>query len=147
MVPRRVDEVFAAAAGNTDNLAVFFTGNAPLIPGIAAASIDGGGGARAGALRTVKLTDGSIIKERITRFEAPHVHAYEMAEMNALQRLLCTNMVSTWTFADEGGATRITWHYEIVEKGAVMRPLAWLVGRSFERAMQRCLDNVARALR
>lgn len=147
VVPRKVDDVFAAAAGDTDNLAKFFTGYAPLIPGIAAASIDGGGAPREGALRTVKLTDGTTIRERVTRFEAPRAHGYEMAAMNPLQRLFCTNMISLWTFADEGGATRVVWHYSIVEKGALTWPLAWFVSRFFQRAMQRCLDNLARAVR
>ena len=147
VVQRPVREVFAAAAGDTDNLSRFFTGYPPLIPAIAAASIDGGGEPRAGALRSVSLSDGTRIRERITRFEPPVAHGCEMAEMNALQRLVCTNMISLWTFADEGGATRVVWHYAIVPRGALTRPLAWAVGRLFERAMQRCLDNLARSLR
>jgi hypothetical protein len=144
VVPRKVDDVFAAAAGDADRLARYFTGYPPLIPGIAAAAIDGGGAPREGALRTVKLTDGTTIRERITRFDAPRAHGYEMAEMNALQRLFCANMISLWTFADEGGATRVVWRYSIVEKGALTWPLAWAVSRLFQRAMQRCLDNLSR---
>ncbi len=147
VVPRKVDEVFAAAAGEVNALAEFFTGYAPFIPGIAAASIDGGGATCEGALRTVRLRDGTTLRERVTRFDAPRAHGYEMAEMNAMQRLFCTNMISLWTFADEGGATRVVWRYSIVERGALTWPLAWAVSRLFQRAMQRCLDNLARAER
>ncbi len=147
VVPRKVEEVFDEAAGKVENLSKYFTGYAPLIPAITAASIDGGGPAREGALRTVKLSDGTTIRERITRFEAPRVHGYDMAEMNPLQRLICTNMVSEWRFSDEGGATRVVWRYSILPKGPLTWPLAWAVSRLFERAMQRCLDNVARDLR
>ncbi len=147
VVARKVEDVFHEAAGVTENLARFFKGYGGLIPGIVSASLDGDGVMRPGALRTVKLSDGSVIKERVTRFEAPRVHAYDMAEMNALQRLICTNMISEWTFADEGGATRVVWHYSIIPRNSVMTPVAWLVSRLFERAMQRCLDNLAAAVR
>lgn len=147
VVARKRDEVFHEAAGKAENIARFFTGYGLLIPGITAASIDGDGVMREGALRSVKLSDGSAIRERVTRFEAPRVHGYEMAEMNALQRLVCTNMISEWTFSDEGGATRVVWRYTILPKGAAMTPVAWLIARLFERAMQRCLDNLAAAVR
>ncbi len=147
VIARKVGEVFDEAAGRVESLAKYFTGYAGVIPGIAAASIDGDGVMREGALRSVKLTDGTAIKERVTRFEAPRVHGYEMAEMNPLQRLICTNMISEWTFTAEGDSTRVVWRYRILPKGAVTLPLAWVVSRLFERAMQRCLDNLARAMR
>ncbi len=147
VVQRPRPEVFAAAATNTDNLAKFFSGYALLIPAITSASIDGGGEPREGAMRSVSLSDGTHIRERITRFEVPAAHGYEIVEMNALQRLFCTTMISLWTFADEGSATRVVWHYTIVPKGPFTRPLAWGVGRLFQRAMQRCLEDLAASLR
>ena len=103
--------------------------------------------ARAGALRRVQLSDGSVIKERILRFEPPLVHAYDMAEMNALQKLLCTNMESTWRFSPAEGGTRIDWHYRIDPRGLLVRPLCVVVAKLFERAMQRCLNHIAAAFR
>lgn len=147
VIPRKLEEVFEEAAGKTENLARFFTGYPPLIPGIVSASLDGAAAPAPGVLRTVKLSDGTSIRERILEFEAPRLHRYDMAEMNPLQRLICTNMVSTWGFYDEGGATRIVWRYEIHPKGPLTLPLAWVVSRLFQRAMQRCLDNIAAALR
>jgi len=146
VIPRRVEEVFDVAV-DVRSLARFFTGYAPLIPGIREASIDGGGETAAGSLRTVHLTDGSTIKERVLALDRPTLHRYDMAEMNALQRFLCTNMVSEWRFSDVGGATRIVWRYAIHPKDAARVPAAWFVGRLFRRAMQRCLDHVAAALR
>lgn len=146
LVARPVGEVFEEAAGRVESLAKYFTGYAPLIPGIREASFDHGAKPAPGALRTVKLTDGTTIKERVLEFEAPRVHGYDMAEMNALQRLICTNMVSRWTFAPEGEGTRVVWSYAIHPKGALMGPVAWLVSRFFEKAMQRCLDNVRAAM-
>lgn len=146
-VPRPVDAVFDLAAGHTENLARFFTGDFPLIPGIKRASLVGRDDPpEAGTLRDVDLSDGSAIQERVLAFEAPRRHRYEMARMNGLQRLICTNMVSEWRFDPEGDdACRVVWEYAIHEKGALgrllVRPVAW----SFQRAMQTCLDNVRRA--
>jgi uncharacterized protein YndB with AHSA1/START domain len=49
-------------------------------------------------------------------------------------------------FADEGGRTRVTWDYTIFQQGVLGALVGKLVARSFERAMQRCLDNLARDL-
>lgn len=139
--------VFDAAAGKVENLARFFTGYGGIIPGIKEARLEGDGVMRAGARREVRLSDGSVIKERILRFEPPLVHAYDMAEMNALQKLLCTNMESTWRFSPANDGTRIDWHYRIEPRGPLWRPLCALVAWLFERAMQRCLNNIAEACR
>ncbi len=145
-IARPREEVFAAAAGETDNLAKYFTGFAPLIPAIRDATLVDAASPGPGVLRRVALSDGTTLVERITDFEAPRLHAYEMAEMNPLQRLLCTNMVSRWTFEDAPGGTRVVWDYRILPRTALHQPLAWVVGRLFARAMQRCLDNLARDL-
>lgn len=137
------DAVFAEAAGTVENLARFFTGYGGVIPGIREARLEGDGVMRAGALRRVQLSDGSVIKERILRFEPPLIHAYDMAEMNPLQKLLCTNMESTWRFSPSGDRTHIDWHYRIHPRNGLVRPLCVLVARLFERAMQRCLNNIA----
>jgi hypothetical protein len=141
------DAVFAEAAGKVENLARFFTGYGGVIPGIREARLEGDGVMRAGALRRVQLSDGSVIKERILRFEPPLVHAYDMAEMNTLQKLLCTNMESTWRFSPAEGGTRIDWHYRIDPRGLLVRPLCVVVAKLFERAMQRCLNHIAAAFR
>ncbi len=146
VIPRRVEEVFDAAT-DPAGLARFFTGYPPLIPAIREATIDGGGAVAAGALRTVHLSDGTAIKERILAHEPGALHRYDMADMNSLQRMLCTNMVSEWRFSDVGGATRVVWRYAIHAKGGPVVPAAWVTARLFRRAMQRCLDNLAAALR
>ena len=145
VVDRPVSEVFERAAARTEGLARYFTGNAPLVPAIAHARlVDASDPPRAGVLREVKLGDGSRIVERVLAFEAPTLHRYEMAEMNRMQRLFCSNMIGEWRFADEGGRTRVTWDYTIFQQGVLGALVGKLVARSFERAMQRCLDNLAR---
>ena len=146
-IARPVDVVFALAAGRTANLARFFAGHKPLIPGIRSATLVGHDDPPvAGSLRDVVLSDGTKIQERVLAFDAPRLHRYDMAKMNPLQRLICTNMVSEWRFEPDGeAASRITWEYAIHERGVVGRLLGPLVARYFQRAMQSCLDKVGRA--
>ena len=145
-IARPVDVVFALAAGSTAALARFFTGHKPLIPAIRSASLVGQADPPvAGCLRDVALSDGTSIQERVLAFEAPRLHRYDMARMNPLQRLICTNMVSEWRFeADGEGACRVTWEYAIHPRGIIGRVLGPLVAGQFQRAMQTCLDNLAR---
>lgn len=146
-IRRPIEAVFEAAAGHTDALARYFTGHFPLVPSIRSARLlDRDDPPVPGALREVKLGDGSRIVERVLAFEAPRLHRYEMAEQNRMQRLLCSNMVGEWRFESTTDGTHITWDYAIHEHGLAGRLLGKLVARSFERAMQRCLDNLARGL-
>jgi Polyketide cyclase / dehydrase and lipid transport len=144
-IARPVDVVFALAAGRTANLARFFTGHKPLIPAIRSATLVGQEDPpSAGCLRDVALTDGTSIQERVLAFEAPRLHRYDMAKMNPLQRVLCSNMVSEWRFEPDGeGASRVVWEYSIHERGVLGRLLGPMVARHFQRAMQSCLDNIA----
>ena len=145
VVPLPIDDVFDRAAAQTAGLARYFGGHRPLVPAIRSARLlDRDDPPVAGALREVLLGDGTRIVERVLAFEAPRLHRYEMAEMNRLQRLLCSNMVGEWRFSPEGAGTRVDWDYVIHEHGLVGRLFGPLVARSFQRAMQRCLDAIAR---
>ena len=146
LVPAAIERVFDLAAARTDELSRFFTGHKPLIPSIRSARLlDHPDPPREGDLREVLLGDGSRIVERVLAFDPPTLHRYEMAEMNGLQRLLCSNMVSEWRFSQEGEATRIVWDYTIHEHGVMGWLLSGLVAKSFQRGMQTCLDNIERS--
>lgn len=147
VIPRKVEEVFREAAAEAAPIARYFLGVPPVIPAVLEATVDGGGANVTGALRTVKLGDGTVIKERILALEAPHLHRYDMAEMNATQRLLITNMVSEWRFEDVGGATRVRWRYTFHPRNVAVAPAAWVMSRLFRVAMQRCLQRLAATLR
>ena len=132
------------AAEDPAGISRFFTGYPPFIPPILGASIDGDGVARPGAMRRVRMGDGSTIGERILSYDPPRGHAYEAVEMNPLQRLLCKRMAAEWIFEESGSGTRIIWRYSIEAK-PLRGPLARVVGALLRRAMQRCLDNIASA--
>lgn len=145
-VARPVEAVFALAAGRTDALARFFSGHKPLVPGIRSCALVGRDDPPvAGSLRDVVLADGSRLQERVLAFDPPRLHRYDMAKMNPLQRLLCSNMVAEWRFTEDGDGSRVTWEYTIHEHGIVGRLLVGVVSRNFQKAMQTCLDNIARA--
>jgi len=142
-----IARVFEAAAARTARLSRYFTGHGLLIPAIRSAKLlDRNDPPVAGALREVILADDSRIVERVLAFEAPKLHRYEMAEMNKVQKLFCTNMIGEWRFTAQGQGTWVAWDYEIHEQGFLGKLLGPLVAKHFERAMQTCLDNLAKDL-
>lgn len=147
VIPRKVEEVFREAAAEAAPIARYFVGFPPVIPAVLEATVDGGGAHATGALRTVRLGDGTVIKERVLALEAPHLHRYDMAEMNPTQRLLLTNMVAEWRFEDVGGATRVRWRYAFHPRNIAVAPATWVMAKVFRVAMQRCLQRLAAALR
>jgi hypothetical protein len=146
LVPKKIDEVFAAVTA-PENLKTFFTGYFPVVPAITGVLIEGDGVLREGAIRLVELSDGSHVRERIVGHEAPWVHRYEMMEMNALQTALLSAMISEWRLRDEAGVTWITWRCEMHPRSRLRLPAVWVVAQVFRRAMERCLNHAARALR
>jgi len=141
-IPRPRAQVFEAAAGKSAGLSKYFTGFPPLIPAIVEATLEGGEPPRTGAIRHVRMGDGTRIVERVLAFEAPSLHRYDMVKMNPLQTLFCSNMVGEWRFEEQGSGTRVTWDYSIFPKTLRGGP-ARLIAALLRRAMQRCLDNLA----
>lgn len=138
-IPKSREQVFASAS---EGLTRFFTGFPPLIPPIIESTIEGGGPTAAGALRRVRMGDGTTILERVTAFDPPALHSYEAEQMNPLQRLLCARMAAEWRFEEQGSGTRFVWNYSITPK-PLRGPLAFVVGALLRRAMQRFADNLA----
>lgn len=146
VVPRPAEEVFDAML-DVAALPRFFTGVPPFVPAVREAFVEGGGAVATGARRVLRLADGSTVIERVLACDRPTLHRYDIAEMNALQRSLCTEMVSEWRFTDIGCATRVHWRYTLHPRGRALAPVAWLAAKLLRRAMQRCLDHLAAALR
>ncbi len=138
-VPYTREQVFDHVT-TPEGLMEIFKGYPPLIPGIRSAHVEGL--AQSGALRPTVLTDGTKIVERILILERPERHRYDMAQMNTLQKLLCTNMVADWTFIETSTGTRVVWDYELHARIPLLG-LSLLVRAFFEKAMQRALDRIS----
>jgi uncharacterized protein YndB with AHSA1/START domain len=100
-----------------------------------------------GSTRTVESSDGSIMTERITAFDAPHRHAYTLSGLRPPLAWLARGGDAEWTFASAGDGTRVSWRYAFTLTSAVAWPIAAPLLHIFMRgAMRRCLAAMARDL-
>ena len=97
---------------------------------------------------TVKVTtDGSALTEQITALEPPTRHAYTLSGFRAPFSWLVTLGESEWLVSAKGSGVHVRWDYRFVLTGFWVYPVAAVLLKFFmARAMQRCLDNLARAL-
>jgi membrane protease YdiL (CAAX protease family) len=104
--------------------------------------VDMDGPMRAGALRTVTNSDGSIIEERIVALERPLVQEYRLERgfrfpFTALVR----GAGGRWDFSDEDGGTRVSWQFHFDLTTPLVWPVVPFFRRPFERAMQEALER------
>ena len=121
-----------------------FTGYGP-IPAIRSITLRGP--LAVGAKRRIENTDGSVLEECVTALEPPHRHAYSLAGFRPPFSWLVSMGNADWTVTTVDMETRVRWQYVFTLASAWVYPLAWLLLEFFmARAMQRCLDNMARVL-
>ncbi|MGH8077116.1 MAG: SRPBCC family protein [Lysobacter sp.] len=121
-----------------------FTGYG-LIPGIRAITLDTP--LVVGATRRIHNTDGTTLTEHVTAVDVPAHHAYTLSGFRAPFSLLVTRGESDWSLAADTSETQVRWIYVFTLTNALIYPLAAVVLQFFmARAMQRCLDNMARLL-
>ena len=102
------------------DLPALLTGYGPL-PGVTGVEDATGDWGTVGATRTIRLSDGSTARERVTRADRPTADApggevgtfaYRVTGYTNLLRLLAAAADGTWTFAPTpAGHTAVTWRY------------------------------------
>jgi hypothetical protein len=121
-----------------------FTGYGP-IPAIRFVTLDAP--LAVGAIRRIHNTDRSTLTERVTALDVPKHHAYTLSGFSAPFSWLVTQGESDWSLNATNSGTHVRWSYAFTLTSAVVYPLAAVVLNFFMgRAMQRCLDNMARLL-
>ena len=120
-----------------------FRGYGP-IPGIAKAEIVGGGELKAGAIRRITNTDGSVIDEEIIELRRPEKHVYRLIRGFKFPfSLLVRGADSDWTFSAAGAGTRVAWRFSFVPTTPLVSPVVGLIARRFfRRAQAECLTNL-----
>ncbi|WP_158540829.1 SRPBCC family protein [Thiomonas sp. X19] len=105
-----------------------------------------------GCERRVANSDGSVLTERVTALQRPHLHAYTLSGFRPPFSWLVRQGVASWTFAhttDATGAARgcaVEWRYTFTPRAALSQPFVALLLRCcMQPAMQRSLDAMARA--
>jgi carbon monoxide dehydrogenase subunit G len=129
------------------NLPAVFHGCGP-IPAIIKAEMADGGEMRAGGVRRVFNSDGSVIDEEILAFQRPERQTYKLIKGFKLPiSLLIESGGGDWKFAATAKGTRIDWEFYFMLTYPIFYPVGLLLVRVFmQQAMQQCLDNIQKGL-
>jgi len=139
--PETTFDVFAPI-----DLTSIFRGYGPL-PAVTAVEDQTGGWDAPGQTRTIRLSDGSAMREELTTVERPRHFAYRVSDLTGPFRLLVGGLRGAWWFEGEesdsieGPRTRVRWRYAFEPRAVVTRPLAaFIVKVLWRRNMQRALS-------
>lgn len=142
-MPCAPDAVFALMV-DPDRFPSMFEGYGP-IPAIRSVTLDTP--LAVGATRRIHNTDGTTLTEQVTALDRPVRHAYTLGGFRPPFSWLVTRGESDWTLSAQASGTHVRWIYDFTLTSALVYPLAAVLLKFFMgRAMQRCLDNMARLL-
>ncbi|MCU1369627.1 MAG: hypothetical protein JWO77_821 [Ilumatobacteraceae bacterium] len=111
------------------------------IPPIVRTDQDGTWGS-VGQVRTIHLSDGGSMQERLVRADAPDAFGYEITGITGPMKPLASRIEGTWAFEPVGTGTRITWSWTIHAKSsasALILPVFGLIWKGYAR---RALDHL-----
>lgn len=100
----------------------------PLFPlaGIESAELQSADEPAVGVLRTVRLTDGTVIEETIDEHDIPAAHAYSWGSgLKPPLSMIVNGAAARWTFEDVEGGTQVRWSYEFT----LTSRLTWLAAK------------------
>jgi len=139
-IPYAPDEVFAYCM-DPENLVASFEGGGPVPPIEHAEFV--GGECKVGAVRRVRMGDGSVLTEEIVGHEPPARHRYSIVGFKAPLSFLATEGGSLWRFDATGKGTEVHWDATYELTSPIAYPIAALVVKRFvATAMQACLENL-----
>lgn len=98
-----------------------------------------------GVERHIVNADGSVLTELITILDKPNQHAYSLSGFQPPFSWLVKRGESDWQFSKLDSGTHVRWTYKFIAANALLYPLSFLLLKFFmQRAMKRCLDNMAK---
>ena len=77
---------------------------------------------RPGETRTIVLSDGASMRERLVAVEPPHRFDYELDALTGPLGLLVRRVEGRWAFEPAGGGTRVTWSWQVHPRSPLTRP-------------------------
>lgn len=72
-----------------------------------------GAWAEVGETRTIVLSDGGTMRERLVAVDAPRSFDYELTGLTGPLGLLARRVEGRWAFDAAGGGTRVTWSWQV----------------------------------
>lgn len=82
-----------------------------------------------GQTRTIALTGGGTMRERLTEVDPPNAFGYELTEITGAVAPLVERIEGRWTCTPTGTGTEIGWQWRMHPRSALTRPLVALVGK------------------
>jgi hypothetical protein len=117
------------------------------LPGIVRAEMRDGAAPAPGALRSIYLSDGTMVEEEVLAHERPVRHRYRWTRPPAPPLgWLVRDGEGEWAFAASPRGTRIRWSYRFELSHFLASPLAWPVVLLFRLWMSRGLTRIRDAL-
>lgn len=136
--------------------ATLFTGYLKVLPAVVGADqFEGGDYDRAGASRTVHLSDGGSFREQIVRYERPGESApdapghfdYDVTHFTGILSHIVSDATARWTYAPGStGRTHITWTYGYRPLPRRRFLLKHIIGPLWMRYMRRGMGNALTAI-
>ena len=117
-------------------LEALFATRSGLIPPIKGCEGQDGAWGRTGQTRTVVLADGSRNLETLVVVERPADYRYTLTDFTGPMKLLVRKVDGQFSFASEGGGTRVTWSWALHPTNALARLAFPVLGASW-RTMAR----------
>jgi hypothetical protein len=92
--------------------------------------------------KTVNLSDGSSVKERLTQYRKPDYFSYVVSDFSGILGLLITSAVGEWWFETGNlspNSTIIRWSYTFIPKSLIAIPMLWIVNKFLWAGYMRCV--------
>ncbi len=99
-----------------------------------------------GKTRVVMLSGGGSMHEELTSLDPPHSFGYALTGIKGPLGLLVGRADGEWTFAASGGATTVTWRWNIHARSALAAPLLPLLGMLWKGYARRSLETLSQLL-
>ena len=115
------------------------------IPPITGTDQDGVWGT-VGQVRTIHLSDGGSMQERLVVADPPNEFGYEITGITGPMKPLAARIEGTWAFEAVGTGTRITWSWTIHAKSSASALVLPAFGKIWKGYARRALDHLEELL-
>ena len=99
-----------------------------------------------GKTRTVVLTGGGSMRERLTSYDAPHAFGYTLTDVTGAMAPLVEHVEGLWSFEPAGAGTTVTWRWTIYPRSALAAPLLPVFGKLWLGYARRSLEELSNQL-
>ena len=97
-------------------------------------------------VRTIRLSDGGTMQERLVKVEAPKEFGYVITDVTGPMKQLASRIEGTWAFAEVGTGCRITWSWTIHPKSSASALALPAFGKIWKGYARRALDHLEELL-